>query len=210
MDYGSARSVRNLWTTTGRGIPNHLPSGVEAVGREAAIREVEGGPVLPQDEPTFKDRCKRFETELAARGVSDPSRNTFGQTKYTLRQAWPDGLGLVTPFPAIGIFFAYLPQPFVGGDHDRLLKWMDCNSRRYEPCTSRHFIPSVSHTIVPKGFLWGPPWEIQQPRTDRYYTRYLSVETTGWIEYGYYPAAEWEEETDRIYYAKIVASSWRS
>jgi hypothetical protein len=32
------------------------------------------------------------------------------------------------------------------------------------------------------------------------------VETAGWVEYGYYPGAKWEDQTDRIYYAKVLAS----
>src|SRR5262249_46725547 len=59
---------------------------------------------------------------------------------------WVKGRGVVEPFPVMSLFFAWLPRPLVSDSSgDRLLRWMDCNQRRYEPCRARSFIPSPSH-----------------------------------------------------------------
>jgi hypothetical protein len=172
---------------------------------EVAIREVEGLPrCRPDAEPPWVDSGGRFERELEARNLSDPSSESFGKTRYSAWQAWVKGRRVIEPFPSTSIFFAWMPQPIVAdASQDGLLRWMDCNERRYEPCRGRPFIPSLVHSLVPKGFIWD---DSPQMYPTRCCCRYLALETTGWIEYGFYPGAEWEEQTDRIYYAKVVAS----
>ena len=83
---------------------------------------------------------------------------------------------------------------------------MDCNKRRYEPCRASHLIPSPSYRLVSRGYLWENAWQLPISPLEGVYSRYLAVEPGGWIEYGFYPGAEWEDATDRVYYARVIAS----
>jgi hypothetical protein len=182
------------------------------VAEELAIREIEGQPVpmgTAQHSPAHGPAhpATRFETELRARNLNDPHSLSFGKTKYGSRLGWVGPARVVTSLPVSGLFFAFMPSAIVSDpSKDGLLRWMNCNERRYEPCRARSFIPSPSFSLVSKGYLWDNSWEIPLPPPAKVYTRYLAVETGGWIEYGFYPGAEWEDQTDRVYYAKVIAS----
>lgn len=172
---------------------------------EAAIREVEGGPARRHDaEAAWVVSGRRFERELEVRNLAAPAGVTFARTRYAAGLAWAKGPGVVEPFPCIGVFFAWTPHPIVGMPaKDELARWMDCNQRRYDPLRGVPFIPSPAYSVVPKGFVWD---DAQHAYAARHYSRYLAVETAGWIEYGFYPAAKWEDLADRVYYAKVVGS----
>ncbi len=47
---------------------------------------------------------------------------------------------------------------------------------------------------------------METPTPQKLYSRYLAVEPDGWIENGFYPGANWEDNTDRLYYARVIAS----
>ena len=172
---------------------------------EAAIQELESGSSGRLDvDPSRVDSDRRFEKELEARSLSDLNSESFGKTRYNARQAWVKGEGGIEPLPSTSIVFAWTPHPIVADrSRDRLLQWMDCNERRYEPCHGSPFIPSPVPRLVPRGFIWDDSREMHPMEIC---SRYLALEAAGWIEYGFYPGAEWEEQTDRIYYAKVVAS----
>ena len=38
------------------------------------------------------------------------------------------------------------------------------------------------------------------------YTRYLALERTGWVEFGFYPLNPLDEDTHAVYYAKLLAN----
>lgn len=173
---------------------------------ELALQEVEGRqPPLP--DTGVSAASARFEQELAGRQLDDPQRPAFAKTKYGAKLGWVNERRVIGPLPVTGMCFACLPERIVAdAEKDGLLRWMDCNQRRYDPCRERSFIPSPSYVLLSKGYLWDNASEIPVPPPAKVFTRYLAIEPAGWIEYGFDAGAPWEDDTDRVYYAKVVAA----
>lgn len=147
------------------------------------------------------------------RNLIDPEGSDFGLTPYSRK--------LTTPYlmerdehsnrpydfhpPRITVLVAYpddLRRDFVDTDDETFRRWMEPNSRRYEPNTGALFIPSSRPIRNPEGRLWTTD-------SDGYYIRYLAVHPTGYVEHGSFSArppfgAEALEREHIIYLAKTV------
>ena len=148
----------------------------------------------------------RLGNELRARNLDDPDSATFCSTRYSQRVRIADTLGRASAPSTLGIFFAVTPGNLYSGAkaEGELAGWMDCNKRRYEPFPAHLFVPGTSPDQIGKALVWhdgerhrftGPGW----------YMQYLALEPDGYVEYGFYPGAWADSETDRVYYARVVA-----
>lgn len=147
------------------------------------------------------------------RNLIDLESSDFGLTSYSRK--------LTTPYlqeqdehgnrrysfhpPRITVFAAY-PDPLrpdvIDTDSETFQRWMDPNSRRYEPNPGALFIPLNGPIRNPEGCLW-------TANSDGYYIRYLALHRTGYVEHGSFSGrppfgAEALEREHKIYLAKTV------
>jgi len=145
-----------------------------------------------------------FRAELAKRHLADVDDTAFAQTTYHKK------MGLlqdekVYPLRTTAIVFAHSPRPILTpADEPAFLSWADVNNLRYEPCRAYPFLPGFFPDRVGSALVWNDGLHREHPGY-RCYTRYLALERSGWIEYGFYPLSLLEDGP-RVYYARTVAN----
>jgi hypothetical protein len=125
---------------------------------------------------------------IAKRNLIDPENSDFGLTPYSRKlttsylEEW-NGYGhprYDSHPPRITVLAAYpdhLRPDFLDTASETFQRWMDPNSRRYEPNTGALFIPLNRPIRNPEGYLWTTD-------SDGYYIRYLAVHHSGYVEHG--------------------------
>ena len=159
---------------------------------------------LPADET--RRAAGRLERELAARNLADRTSPDFTKTKYAKRMGFPNEQQQVEPLKTVGIFFALTAAPLIAEDAKRkFLQWMNCNERRYKPIDDCFFLPGMMPDLISKAHVWHNGHRHRFSPVVSSYCTYIAVEPeAGCIEYGFNPGSFFEQDKDKVYYAKVI------
>jgi hypothetical protein len=148
----------------------------------------------------------RFDLQLVAKHLASDADPDFAKTAYHKKMGIPEIGGVRWP-PTTAIAFAHFPSSvFSAASEGEFIRWMDCNSLRYEPCQRYPFIPSPAPDRVGSALIWKEELGGGTTFGGRCHNRYLALEPSGWLEYGYVPISPLEEKP-KVYYAKAVANA---
>ena len=146
-----------------------------------------------------------FRAELAKRHLADVDDPEFAWTTYH------KNMGLVKddrfhPLRTTAIIFGHSPRPLLTvADEPAFLQWADCNKLRYEPCQSYPFICGVYPDRIGSALIWNDGVVNYEGPGYRCYTRYITLERSGWIEMGLHPVDP-SGQSHEIYYAQLIAN----
>jgi len=179
-----------------------IGSGASLSARDVVTTVVEGA--SPVDEAQRVGA--RFEREMAARNLADGTSPNFAKTKYTKRMGFPNDQHQIVPLRTVGTFFALAPAPLIPeGVKQRFLQWMNCNERGYKPIDDCFFLPSPMPDLISKAHVWHNGHRHRFFPMVSSYSTYIALELEeGWIEYGFCPGSYFEQDKDKVYYAKVV------
>lgn len=146
-----------------------------------------------------------FRAELAKRHLADVDDPEFAQTTYQKKMGVLQRDN-VFPLRTTAVAFAQSARPiFTVADEAGFLQWADCNKLRYEPCKAYPFIPGFSPDRIGSALVWTDGMMNHAGPGYRCYTRYLALERSGWVEYGFCPISPFENAPP-VYYAPVIAN----
>ena len=122
-----------------------------------------------------------------------------------IRLGFPNERQQVELLRTVGIFFALTPVLISDGEKNNFLQWMDCNQRRYHPIDDCFFLPGPMPDLISKAHVWHNGHRNRFFPMVSSYTTYVALELEeGYVEYGFCPGSFFEEDKDKVYYAKVV------
>lgn len=146
-----------------------------------------------------------FRAELAKRHLADVDDPAFARTIYHKKMGFMQGEKF-QPLRTSAIAFAHFPRSILTAAEEVVfLQWANCNALRYEPCKPYPFMPGSGPDRIGTALIWSDGMMNYGGSGHLCCTRYLALEPTGWVEYGYYPISR-REGTHAVYYALLVAN----
>ncbi len=151
------------------------------------------------------EQASAFRRELIGRNLSDIEDTKFANTTYSKKLGMMTDNRKTVPLGTAALLFAHLGKPlFKEPEEQTFLQWMDVNKRRYSPCTAYPFVPGVIPDRLGKTYLWNDAGMLLQPPGARFFSNYLAVERSGFLEHGFDPMGIMAENQS-VYYATVVA-----
>lgn len=154
---------------------------------------------------TAPEHASTFRNELAARHLADPDDPEFGRTIHQRKMGDVGQDGQIHPLRTTALLVAYPGQPLITKSREaEVLRWMDVNKRRYEPCNRYGFIPGVAPDRSGSALLWHDAGMMRASPTASGYRNYLALDKSGLVEFGFHPSS-FAEKHRVVYYAKTLA-----